>query len=197
MNLLNKNKYRFKNEYRTNTKKYFDKPISKILFVNPYSVIDDRLNFTNFFQRKSCDRNNLIKETVLNCVNNPSFFNRYFEGEEISLETKRDRYKIKRLEMIIHLYDTVPAKETLLFKYSPNARFKREYNTPEHGLQFIFSHENNNLIVYLIDLYHLAIPSKKNKKGEFFSIKEEFEIRRKYKKGIEEIIFCEDMIKVK
>jgi len=189
MNLLDKGKYNHsKVEYQKSRKKYFEKPVSKIMFVHDYSVKSDELNFTNFFERITSTRNKIIKEVIQNCIQDPSFFTHYFIGDEVSLKTKRDISKRQRLHKIIALYNNFQADDDKLFKYVPNALYQTKYNT-ERGLQFIFEHKNNTLFVYLIDLYHLAIRSRKDKNQERMSLSYEYENKKKFNKGIEEVIF--------
>lgn len=195
MNLQNQKKYNHnKLKYHSNIKKYFDKPISNIIFVHDYSVKNEQLKFTNFFQRKVHGRNNTIKEVIQKCISNPEFFKKYFAGTEISLKTKEDEYKINRLHNIIALYNNFQANDNNLFKYIPNSLYVKKYGR-ERGLQLVFEHKHNELLVYLIDLYHLAIPSGKDEKGERQSLSHEYDKRKNYHKGIEEVIFNKEMSK--
>lgn len=188
MNLQNQKKYNKLKFSKYSQKKYFDRPIAKIIFVHNYSVKDDILHFTNFFQRVNCKRNIIIKEVINKCVENPNFFKSYFYGNEVSLKTKRDIYKKRRLHNIIALYNHFQANDDKLFKYVPNDLYLKRYGA-ERGLQFIFEHKNEEILVYLIDLYHLAIPSAKDKKKEKMSLSYEYENKKNYQKGIEEVIF--------
>lgn len=195
MNLQSQKKYNYnKGKYHSNIKKYFDKPISEIIFVHNYSVKDEKLCFTNFFQRLSSKRNNVIKEVIQNCINDPMFFKKYFAGTEVSLNTPADKYKINRLHNIIALYGNFQADDDKLFKYLPNSLYQKKYDS-ERGLQFVFEHKNDKLLIYLIDLYHLAIPSGKDEKGERQSLSYEYDKRKNYHKGIEEVIFDKEMSK--
>lgn len=195
MNLQNQKKYNHnKLKYHSNIKKYFDKPISNITFVHDYSVKTEQLKFTNFFQIKVHSRSNIIKEVIQNCISNPEIFKKYFAGTEISLKTKEDEYKINRLHQIIALYNNFQVNDNNLFKYIPNSLYVKKYGR-ERGLQFVFEHKNDKLLVYLIDLYHLAIPSGKDEKGERQSLSYEYDKRKKYHKGIEEVIFDKETSK--
>lgn len=193
MNLQNRKKYNKLKSHQYSQKKYFDRPISKMVFVHNYSVKDDDLHFTNFFQRVNCKRNVIIKEVINKCVENPNFFKNYFSGDEVSLKTKEDVYKRKRLHNIIALYNNFQVNDDKLFKYVPNNLYLKRYGA-ERGLQFIFEHKNEEILVYLIDLYHLAIPSAKDKNKERMSLSYEYENKKNYQKGIEEVIF--DKIKI-
>ena len=52
--------------------------------------------------------------------------------------------------------------------------------------QKIFMNDN---LIYLIDLYHLIIPSSTNRKKKSFSLLLEYEKRKKYKKDIQDVLF--------
>lgn len=189
MNFQKQNKYNYNRlKYNSKVKKYFDKPISKVIFVHDYSVKDERLHFTNFFQRANHSRNKIIKEVIVKCINNPNFFKKYFAGTEISLNTEEDTYKLNRLHNIIALYKNFQAPDNKLFKYLPNGLYQKKYGE-ERGLQFVFEHKEDKILVYLIDLYHLAIPSGKDEKGERLSLSYEYDKRKNYHKGIDEVIF--------
>lgn len=202
MNLQNNGKYKNnspfgryneRKDYFHEQSKYFDKPIKEIRFVHDYSVKNDRLEFTNFLERKNSRRNTVIKEVVSNCIKDYIFFKKHFYGREISQKTVADVEKKKRLHEIIALYDGFQANDDMLFKYKPNKLYKKEYGE-EGGLQFVFEHKNGIIYVYLIDLYHLAIPSGENKNKERFIRSDEYNRRKRFSKDIKEIIFEKEKI---
>ena len=151
MNFQNRKKYNKLKPRLYNQKKYFDRPISKITFVHNYSVKNDDLHFTNFFQRVNSKRNIIIKKVISKCIESPDFFKKYFAGDEISLKTREDVYKRNRLHNIIALYNNFQVNDDKLFKYIPNSLYLKKYGA-ERGLQFIFEHKDDEILVYLIDL---------------------------------------------
>lgn len=186
-------RYSERKDYFHEKSKYFDKPVKEIRFVHDYSVKNDRLEFTNFFERKTSKRNTVIKEVINNCIKDYKFFKKYFAGREVSQKTTADVRKKKRLHKIIALYDGFQANDDKLFKYAPNELYIEKYGE-ERGLQFVFEHRNEIIYVYLIDLYHLAIPSEKNQKKERFILSDEYGRRKKFNKDIKEIVFEKEKI---
>ena len=163
--------------------KYYFEPLQKIIFVNIYSVKDDILKFTNFFQRNNSTRIEKLKEIINNCIMNPSYFEKNFYGSEITIEGSRDLRKVKRLYDIIKLYnnkENIPLNR--LFKYKPNKKLKRKCGN-EGGFQFIFSLKNDVVYVYLIDLYHLTILSRDN------DLSLDYGRRKNYKKCMSAVLF--------
>lgn len=193
MNLPINGKYSKTKKYASQKAKYFDKPVKEIKFVHDYSVKSDGLKFTNFFERKTSKRNIVIKQVINNCINDYTFFKKYFEGREVSQKTSADVKKRERLHKIIALYGGIQIDDNKLFKYVPNKLYNLEYGK-ERGLQFVFEHKNEIIYVYLIDLYHLAIPSKTNEKGERFALFDEYNRRSLFSKDMQEVIFEKEKI---
>lgn len=176
----NKINGKYKNKHST---KYYFKPLQKIIFVNIYSVKDDMLKFTNFFQRNNSTRIMNLKEIINNCIMNPSYFEKNFYGSEVTIEGAKNLKKFKRLYEIIKLYkneENIPLNR--LFKYKPNRRLKKKYGN-EGGFQLIFSVKDDVVYVYLIDLYHLTILSKDN------DLSLDYGRRKNYKKCMSAVLF--------
>jgi len=135
--------------------------IDKIIFVNKYSVNDKKLTFTNKLERKNSSRNNKLKRVIKDLMENPNLFNELFEGNDITnKENSNDKWKLTRLDKILRLYDNIPNNQ-LIFKYAPTSKYYKMYNDGnyERGFELFFAHEGNEIKIYLIDLYHLGIPS--------------------------------------
>lgn len=168
--------------------KYSTSPICGVEFLNIKSIKDKDLKFTNYFQRLNSDRNKYIKDILLNCVADSSYFEHNFSGTELEQKTISDVKKLKRLNDILNLNLEKPTSNQILFKYAPNGNLINRIGY-ERGLQFIFSIENDIAKIYLIDLYHLAIPSKTNLRGERYNLFDEYNCRSKYSKSIDEVVF--------
>lgn len=167
--------------------RYKELQINEIKFVNNKSVQDEILYFTNKFQRKTGARIDSIKNFVHDLIKTPQILNDFFDGEDISHKSNtNDDKKLKRLDGILKLYEEYPIN-SLVYKYAPNEKYYKQYNNGEYerGFQIFFTHNDNTINVYLIDLYHLAIPSKDN------NPKEEYNKRKNYNKCISECIFNE------
>lgn len=171
-----------------NKRKYQPTYINSLEFINKHSVQNDSLYFTNKLQRSSGNRINMLKKITNDLVLFPDKLDDYFNGEEISMLTKADVNKLKRLDGILKLHNNIPSEEKII-KYAPNKRFYDEYNQGdyERGFQLFYTRNSNNDVkVYLIDLYHLAIPSRGNQP------KQEYSIREKYKKDLFDCVFTEN-----
>lgn len=170
-----------------NKRKYQPTYINSLEFINKHSVQNDSLYFTNKLQRNSGNRVNMLKKIINDLVLFPNKLDEYFNGEEISMITRADVNKLKRLDGIFKLYDNIPIEEKII-KYAPNKKFYNEYNQGdyERGFQLFYTRNNNDVKVYLIDLYHLAIPSKDNQP------KQEYSIREKYKKDLFDCVFVKN-----
>lgn len=167
-----------------NLKKYIGKNVKSVDFVNQHSVKSNKLYFTNMFQRNNSPRINSIIMAFSDLTSNPDNLDYYFEGREISLITNNDYEKLKRLDSILRLYDNVPENE-MIIKYAPNERYYNYYSDGyERGFQLFHTRDSEgNAKIYLIDLYHLAIPSKKN------NLIKEYAMVMEYKKDIHDVIF--------
>lgn len=167
--------------------KYKELEVNKINFINKYSVNDEKLCFTNKLQRINSPRINAIKNVITDLSFNTNVLNDCFNGEEINLKTLADLKKLDRVDKILKLYDNQP-NNTTVYKYAPNSNYYKKYNAGEYerGFQLLFTHNNNEVNIYLIDLYHLVILSKKQ------DLIDEYEKRKKYKKDIAECIFSVD-----
>lgn len=150
-----------------NIKKYAGKNVESVDFVNQHSIKDNHLQFSNMLQRNNSPRITMLVNAISDLINNPNNLDYYFEGREISMITKKDKDKLDRLNNILKLNDNVPNNE-MLIKYVPNYNFYSYYvndknKKNERGFQiFRTRDEFGNVKIYLIDLYHLAIPSKTN-----------------------------------
>lgn len=166
--------------------KYGDLLIEKINFINKHSVQSDCLRFTNKLQRSSSKRIDAIRNIIKILEMNPTMLNEYFQGEDINQQSEKDLIKLERVDKILKLYEQYP-NNSLVYKYAPNDKYYKEYNENnyERGFQLLFTHENNTINVYLIDLYHLAIISKDQ------DLINEYNIRKKYKKNILDHLFNE------
>ncbi len=186
MNLLgkyNNKKVIASKEYKKYQKKYQDVNTKKVVFVNQYSIKNDKLKFTNYLERKALvGRNMELKNHINYCITQPSYFDNNFEGREVSLKTETDIIKIKRLNDILNLYSNRPKTNEIIFK----AVLK---DKQERGFQLYFTMADNTKYIYIIDLYHLIIPSKSNRKKQKFFLIEEYEHRKKYEKDIKEVLF--------
>ena len=167
------------NKYKN---KYQKVDTKQIIFINQYSVKDDNLKFTNFLERNSSTRNLYLKKIIDNCLINPQFFDNNFIGRDVSIQTPSDLQKIKRVKKILELYDNFPKNYETIYK----AALK---SNGERGFQIYFTMNNNIKYVYIIDLYHLIIASKLNRKKKQFSLSEEYERRKNYNKNIKDILF--------
>jgi len=174
-------------KYKIN--KYCPTSINSIEFVNQHSVKDNKLLFTNKLQRNSGNRIEMLKKCISDLMLYPDNLNKYFEGKDISMSTKADINKLNRLDGILKLYDEIPDNK-LIIKYAPNYKFYQKYLTYtdkkyERGFQIFYTSDiNNNVKVYLIDLYHLVIPSKEN------NSKMEYIERMNYNKDIFDCVFA-------
>lgn len=176
-------------EKYNNRKKYIPDKIKSVYFANKVSVQDDKLLFTNKFQRSSSKRILAIRNMVNELVKNPDSIKYYFDGRDLECRTEYDIYKLERLDAILKLNDTIPSN-VLVSKYAPNQNYYRDFNFGdyERGFQLILNYKNGNITVYLIDLYHLAIQSKKN------NFKNEYAILKNYKKCLSETIFSTGVV---
>lgn len=179
------------NKYKSQ-KKYIADDIKSINFINKYSIQDDILMFTNKFQRKSGSRISSIRGVIEELLYNPNLIKYYFDGREIECITPHDKKKLERLDKILKLNANVPNGAKVL-KYVPNKNYYDEFNfgNYERGFQMILSYNNGNIVVYLIDLYHLAIESKNN------DFRIEYNILKNYKKCLSETIFVNELIQNK
>lgn len=107
---------------RYNINKYNPTAINSIEFVNQHSVSDDKLLFTNKLQRNNGTRIEILKKVIYDLIKRPNNLDYYFDGRDISMQTKNDINKLQRLDKILKLYDFIPDNE-LIFKYASNARF--------------------------------------------------------------------------
>ena len=162
--------------------KYQKVDTKQIIFINQYSVKDDNLKFTNFLERNLSKRNLYLKKIIDKCLINPSFFDNNFIGRDVSIQTNSDLIKIKRVKKILELYANFPQSYETIYK----ATLK---SNDERGFQIYFTMNNNIKYVYIIDLYHLIIASKLNRKKNQFSLSEEYERRKNYNKNIKDILF--------
>lgn len=150
-----------------NIKKYAGKNVESVDFVNQHSIKDNHLQFSNMLQRNNSPRITMLVNVISDLINNPNNLDYYFEGREISMITKKDKDKLDRLNNILKLNDNVPNNE-MLIKYVPNYNFYSYYvndnnKKNERGFQIFHTRDKlGNVKIYLIDLYHLAIPSKTN-----------------------------------
>lgn len=178
-----------------NSKKFFPSQIHKkyqnkyqniatkeIIFLNQYSVKSDNLKFTNFLQRVSSDRNVKLKKHIDNCKLNPSYFDMNFTGRDVSQQSASDLKKIKRVNGILNLYKNVPQQTDILYKATL-------VNSNERGFQLYFTMCGNVKYVYIIDIYHLLITSKLDRKKQHFSLINEYNMRKKYNKDIKDVLF--------
>ena len=145
------------------------------MFINQYLVKNDNLKFNNFLERNFSPRNLHLKKIIDNCLINPQFFDNNFIGIDVSIQTHNDLQKIKRVKKILELYDNFPQNYETIYK----ATLK---SNGERGFQIYFTMNNNIKYVYIIDLYHLIIASKLNRKKNQFSLGEEYERRKNYNK---------------
>ncbi len=171
-----------------NIKKYAGKNVESVDFVNQHSIKDNHLQFSNMLQRNNSPRITMLVNVISDLINNPNNLDYYFEGREISMITKKDKDKLDRLNNILKLNDNVPNNE-MLIKYVPNYNFYSYYvndnnKKNERGFQIFHTRDKlGNVKIYLIDLYHLAIPSKTNN-----TLKEYVNVME-YKKDIYDSIF--------
>lgn len=163
--------------------KYRNVPTSKVIFLNKKSIKDDQLKFTNFLERGlSSSRNQEIKNTICTLIENPEKFDHIVRSRDVSIQTRADLKKVKRVEEILQLNLEVPKSNQIIFKGTLS-------NSNERGFQLLFTMENDRKYIYLIDLYHLTIPSSTNRKKKNFSLFLEYEKRKKYKKDIQDVLF--------
>ncbi len=171
-----------------NIKKYAGKNVESVDFVNQHSIKDNHLQFSNMLQRNNSPRITMLVNVISDLINNPNNLDYYFEGREISMITKKDKDKLDRLNNILKLNDNVPNNE-MLIKYVPNYNFYKYYvndsnKKNERGFQIFHTRDKlGNVKIYLIDLYHLAIPSKTNN-----TLKEYVNVME-YRKDIYDSIF--------
>ena len=156
--------------------KYRNIPTNEVVFLNKNSIKDDRLKFTNFLERGlSSSRNQEIKSTICTLIENPEKFDYVVKSRDISIQTRADLKKVKRVGEILQLNLEVPKSNQIIFKGTLS-------ESNERGFQLLFTMDNDKKYIYLIDLYHLIIPSSTNRKKKSFSILLEYEKRKKYKK---------------
>ena len=163
--------------------KYQNVVTQEIVFVNQHSVKDDLLRFTNFLERSSSTRNTELKKYIDNCKQNPSYFDSNFSGRDVSEQTIKDIKKVERVKKILKLYSNFPNQNEIVYKATLT-------NSEERGFQLYFTMNGNIKYVYVIDLYHLIITSKFDRKKQLFSLSNEYNQRRKYNKDMKHILFC-------
>lgn len=163
--------------------KYRNIPTNEVVFLNKKSIKDDRLKFTNFLERGlSSSRNQEIKSTICTLIENPEKFDYIVKSRDISIQTRADLKKVKRVGEVLQLNLEVPKSNQIIFKGTLS-------ESNERGFQLLFTMDNDKKYIYLIDLYHLIIPSSTNRKKKSFSLLLEYEKRKKYKKDIQDVLF--------
>ena len=130
----------------------------------------------------SSSRNQEIKSTICTLIENPEKFDYVVKSRDISIQTRADLKKVKRVGEILQLNLEVPKSNQIIFKGTLS-------ESNERGFQLLFTMDNDKKYIYLIDLYHLIIPSSTNRKKKSFSILLEYEKRKKYKKDIQDVLF--------
>ena len=150
--------------------KYRNIPTNEVVFLNKKSIKDDRLKFTNFLERGlSSSRNQEIKSTICTLIENPEKFDYVVKSRDISIQTRADLKKVKRVGEILQLNLEVPKSNQIIFK-GTLSESKKKY-------------------CYYIFLYYLNILFSTNRKKKSFSLLLEYEKRKKYKKDIQDVLF--------
>ena len=163
--------------------KYKNVPTCEVIFINKESINDSHLKFTNFLERGlTSPRNKLIKNIICNLIEHPEEFDNIVESRDVSIQTRADLQKVKRVEKILKLNLKTPDPNQIIFKGTL-------LDSDERGFQLLFTMNNDKKYIYLIDLYHLTIPSGTNRKKQAFELFFEYEKRKKYKKDIQNILF--------
>lgn len=180
----------FDSSIKRELKRYSLSEINGVNFINRHSINDPQEKFINKFERNTGDRINNLRRIILNCSSDPVYFSENFIGSELEINDKKDSKKVERLHRIIEdNYESFPNfKNELLFKFFPNEKLQKQIGK-EHGFQLFFTLRNNEINVYLIDLYHLGIPSVKDINKNKFDLNDEYDRRKKYKHDIKDCLF--------
>lgn len=122
------------------------------------SINIPELFFTNFFSSKMCQKYEYFKELYYKYINNSNMFNDLLAGDEIQ---NSNRDKLIRLCDIISKAnngESITIKDLVdnIVKF----KFKKDIT-----MQLYIKRDSNKYFVYLIDLYHLAIPATNQKTG--------------------------------
>lgn len=172
---LNRYKRRL-DRYSGNVRYHID-TFDEFIFKNITSKNLSEERFTNKIQRKS---NSQYEEIFFGIANDPNYLFKKFISDELLSGTVSDRKKLERLQRIINSYD----KEFDIFN-NPPLKFK---NLKNNAFQLYIRKEEQNLVLYLIDLYHLGIIPKKNRNGQNFNLIEEYRYKSGYRHCISEVI---------
>lgn len=169
-------------------KKYIADEIKNVNFVNKTSVQNDSLLFTNKFERKNSQRIIALRNMICLLKKNPNFIKDYFDGRDLDCRTSNDQKKLDRLDKILKLNKNIP-NSVFLIKCVPNIKYYKLINCGdfERGFQLFLTYKKGYVTIYLIDLYHLAIPSRDN------DLIKEYYLRKKYKKDLLETIFLDEI----
>ncbi len=140
-----------RNRFKQNCNKE-DIEYSNYRFVFADSINLPVLFFTNFFTSNCCKEYFTLKEIVENMQKDLNDILLKFEGTEIIVDNK------KTLRLVEIIKNSVPTKELTEVDIISQV-IKLRYNK-EKNIQFFIYNNNGTLEIYLIDLYHLAIPAE-------------------------------------
>lgn len=184
MNILKnnivKNRYnRFGNIFNETYTK--EEPFDTLDFNNSLKSINvDNLYFTNFFTSNITIKYNNYRELYKKYLNNINIFNDLLAGDEIN---NTNQNMLERLCDILSIANN--NEKITIFDLVKNIR---KYKLKkDNEMQLYIKKEDSNLYVYLIDIYHLAIPAinKKTGKNDYKKI---YEKRKKANCCLSEIL---------
>jgi len=115
-------------------------------------------NYTNFFTSNNTDRYIRFKELYKKHKANENIFNNLLSGDEIQHSNKDKLNRLCNILSITNNHEHITIQDLVhsIIKF----KFKKDVT-----MQIYIKKENNKLYVYLIDLYHLAIPATNTKTG--------------------------------
>ena len=148
-------------KYQNNILKSNSKKVTKISFDKCLVSIDSELlSFTNFLSSNNCEKYKNIKRYYeLSKKLNFSFLEKEFYSNEYTIgnDTKNKRLRSLILETTGELLNDIELTNIIKYK-----------NKNDKELQFFIKYDSSADIgyVYLIDIYHMVIPTKQIEKGK-------------------------------
>jgi len=135
-----------------------EEKFDKVDFKNSLKSVNIKnLNFTNFFTSDKAQKYSYFKEVYQKYISNDNLFKDLLYGDEIE---KSNISKLNRLCNI--MTQTNNEKVTIEDLVKGIFKFKLK---KDNTMQIFIKKEENNFYIYLIDLYHLAIPAINRKTG--------------------------------
>lgn len=135
------------------------------------SIKLDSLYFTNYTKSMGCSIHKDLRKIYSDFINGEDILNKYFVAEELL-----PHFNFIRLATIVknlHNKRSIDAKKFI-------NTFKKFKNIESKNIQFYFEYENENLTLYLVDIYHLAIVDT----GYYKTEEQVYESNKSYKMDI-------------